>query len=166
MDLAAASPEDWSIVPWGYAVLAALAVKTEATMTKQTTTDTPTKVVFWPSPQDYCEALQTPQESFACPNLRAGESELDNLGLPRPISGGFASVYKVITASEPLAVRCFLVKRADQQKRYRLISEHLKSNPIPYTVDFDYIAEGLKVGNSWFPIVKMSWTMTACLFHQ
>lgn len=131
-------------------------------MTKQTTTDTVTNVVFWPSPQDYCEALQTPQESFACPNLRAGESDLDHLGLPRPISGGFASVYKVITASEQLAVRCFLVKRADQQKRYRLISEHIKSNPIPYTVDFDRLpeeeatVESNRASELWFLIVDVS----------
>lgn len=126
-------------------------------VTEQTTTDTLPEVVFWPSPQDYCEALQTPQESLSCPELKAGAIELDNLGLPRPISGGFASVYKVITAAEPRAVRCFLLKRADQHERYSLISEHLNSNPLPSTVDFDYIADGIKVGNSWFPIVDMSW---------
>ncbi|MBY0548363.1 MAG: hypothetical protein K2W95_13790 [Candidatus Obscuribacterales bacterium] len=126
-------------------------------MTEQTRIDTLAKVVFWPSPQDYCEALQTPQESLSCPELKAGEIELDNMGLPRPISGGFASVYKVVTANAERAIRCFLLKRADQHERYTLISEHINSNPLPYTVDFDYIADGIKVANSWFPIVDMDW---------
>ena len=130
---------------------------TEPAVTDQIATDALTKVVFWPSPQDYCEALQCPQESLSCPDLKAGEPELDNLGLPRPISGAFASVYKVVTASAERAVRCFLLKREDQYERYRLISAHLNSNPLPYTVDFDYLAEGIKVANSWFPIVDMDW---------
>lgn len=128
-----------------------------ASVNDQIATDALTRVVFWPSPQDYCEALQCPQESLSCPGLKAGKPELDNLGLPRPVSGAFASVYKVVTANAERAVRCFLLKREDQYERYSLISEHLNSNPLPYTVDFDYLAEGIKVGNTWFPIVDMDW---------
>ena len=48
----------------------------------------------WPTPQDYREAVQAPGLAFADPDLRAARAETDRLGLPRPVTGGFASVYK------------------------------------------------------------------------
>ena len=49
----------------------------------------------WPTPQDYQEAIQSPSLCFSDPDLHSGIVEEDRLGLPRPISGGFAVVYKV-----------------------------------------------------------------------
>jgi len=49
----------------------------------------------WPTPQDYNEAIQNPQLSFGDPELQGGKPELTPLGLPRPITGGFASVYRM-----------------------------------------------------------------------
>src|SRR5689334_12532618 len=111
----------------------------------------------WPSGQDYNEAVQNPQINFADAELKAGQVEANALGLPRPISGGFATVYKVECGKKTCAVRCFLRDIPDQQKRYAAISKQLAAAKLPYTVGFDYLANGIKIRGQWFPILKMEW---------
>ena len=48
----------------------------------------------WPLSRDYNEAIQSPQSSFADPDLRAGQPVLNALGLPLPRTGNFADVYE------------------------------------------------------------------------
>lgn len=112
---------------------------------------------FWPSPQDYNEALQTPSFSFSDSELRSGIAEVDSLGLPRPNSGAFASVYKVRSGEKRYAVRCFLHNVRDISNRYQLISEYIQSDDLPYTVNFEYQEKGIFVRGEWFPILKMDW---------
>ncbi len=112
---------------------------------------------FWPSPQDYNEALQNPTYTFADPELKAGQPEPDHLGLPRPNTGGFASVYRLHCATGDWAVRCFLNCVHDQQSRYQLISDTLRTTSLPYTLAFEYQNEGIDVSLSWFPLLKMEW---------
>lgn len=111
----------------------------------------------WPTPQDYNEAIQNPQHCFADPELRAGRPEISALGLPRPITGNFASVYRVRCAKRDWAVRCFFREFADQAQRYSAISRHLNACRLPYTVGFEYLQEGIKVRDTWYPILKMEW---------
>ncbi len=111
----------------------------------------------WPTPQDYNEAIQNPRSSFDDPDLRAGVPELTPLGLPRPITGNFASVYRVHCAGKDWAVRCFWRDFDDLQQRYAAISAHLQSAQLPYTVGFQYLPRGIKVRGQWYPILKMEW---------
>lgn len=111
----------------------------------------------WPTPQDYSEAVQTPHLSFSDPALMAGQPELTRLGLPRPIAGNFASVYRIQSGARDWAVRCFLRQFSDQQERYEAISRHLTAARLPYTVGFDYLPRGIRVGGRWYPILKMEW---------
>lgn len=112
---------------------------------------------FWPSPQDYNEALQNPETSFADNELRSGSVQLDSLGLPRPTSGAFASVYKLQTGNKTVAVRCFLNNVRDQERRYELISDFVMNDDLPYTVSFEYQRKGIIVRGEWFPLLKMEW---------
>lgn len=138
-------------------------------------------IVCWPAPQDYNEAVQNPAVAFNDTQLRLAEPGLDMLGLPRPVSGAFASVYRLqetdsdkalppTTAanfrqllsgkrdhSRSWAVRCFLRHVDDQEDRYTHISNFLKSVPHEHIVSFDYLARGIKVNSSWFPVLKMDW---------
>jgi len=111
----------------------------------------------WPTPQDYNEAIQNPRSSFEDPDLRAGMPELTPLGLPRPITGNFASVYRMHCAGKDWAVRCFWREFDDLQQRYAAISAHLQSAQLPYTVGFQYLPRGIKVRGQWYPILKMEW---------
>src|SRR5574341_1249786 len=119
----------------------------------------------WPTPQDYQEALQNPGRSLADPELRAGRVELDPLGLPKPRTGGFASVYRVHCGQGDWAVRCFLRDFQDQQERYTAISDHLTRVKLPYTVDFTFLPQGIRVRGQWYPILKMKWVEGERLDH-
>src|SRR5579883_1024464 len=83
----------------------------------------PRIVQGWPSPQDYNEAVQHPVTCFSDPSLQQAEAELNFIGIPKTASGNFASVYHLISLQSDWAVRCFLHPHADQELRYKLISE-------------------------------------------
>jgi hypothetical protein len=111
----------------------------------------------WPTPQDYNEAIQSPQISFNDPDLKQGVIETTTLGLPKPITGGFASVYRVKCKTRDWAVRCFLREFRDQQERYEAISRHLQLAKSPYIVGFEFLAQGIRIKGNWYPILKMEW---------
>ncbi len=111
----------------------------------------------WPTPQDYNEAVQGPALCFSLPELRGGRPELTPLGLPRAVTGGFASVYRISYGGSDWAVRCFLRQVADQQRRYEAISQHLSTVGLPYTAGFQYLEQGIKVQGRWYPVLKMDW---------
>ena len=112
----------------------------------------------WPTPQEYNEAIQNPRSAFADAELQAGQPVLTPLGLPRPITGAFASVYQLVCANQrTYAVRCFLREFGDQQERYAAISAHLAGKRLPYMTNFTYLAQGIRVNGRWYPILKMEW---------
>lgn len=111
----------------------------------------------WPTPQDYNEAIQNPRLAFADSELQTGRPDLTPLGLPRPISGGFASVYRLQCVKNSWAVRCFLRDFDDQQRRYSAISDQLAQASLPYTVGFTFLRQGIRIRGQWYPILKMEW---------
>ncbi|HEY9793728.1 MAG TPA: DUF3592 domain-containing protein [Candidatus Obscuribacterales bacterium] len=115
------------------------------------------KLKFWPSPQDYNEAVQSPSTNFADPDLQSGEVATDALGIPKPITGGFASVYRMHGSSHDWAIRCFLRDIPDAQPRYAKISDFVEHDTLPYTVGFNYQQRGIKTAGQWFPLLKMEW---------
>jgi hypothetical protein len=113
--------------------------------------------VPWPTPQDYNEAIQNPAYAFSDPELQTGSCEVTALGLPKPITGNFASVYRLHCTGRDWAVRCFWRELSDMQLRYRAISAHLASAGLPYTVGFEYQPQGIRIRGAWYPILKMEW---------
>lgn len=111
----------------------------------------------WPTLLDYHEAVQTPRTSFGDPELRDGTLAINALGLPLVASGSFASVYRMTCAGKAWAIRCFHENRPDQQHRYEAISRVPGFNELEFTVNFQYLKQGIKVNGSWFPILKMEW---------
>lgn len=111
----------------------------------------------WPTPQEYNEAIQNPEICFKDVDLAGGDIELTPMGIPRSITGAFASVYKVSTKKGDWAVRCFLTDRPDQKERYQAISKYVLMDNLKYTVEFHYLDEGIKIRRRWYPVVKMNW---------
>lgn len=111
----------------------------------------------WPTMSDFQEAIQSPRTCFSDPSLRSGTPALNALGLPQPVTGGFASVYQVAAGKSRWAVRCFLHRIPDLQERYALIRRALKSKPLGSTVEFEYLSEGIRTRGSWYPVLKMEW---------
>jgi hypothetical protein len=111
----------------------------------------------WPLSQDYNEAIQSPATSFADPELRTGQVQVNALGLPLPRSGNFADVYQVQCPSATWAVKCFTRQVAGQRERYSEVSRHLQAARLPFTVDFQYLEQGIRIRKQWYPILKMRW---------
>jgi hypothetical protein len=113
--------------------------------------------VTWPTPQEYNEAVQNPRANFRDPELQACRPDLTALGLPRPITGNFASVYRLTAGGRAMAVRCFFREFTDMRARYAAISSHLQASKLPYTVGFTYLDEGIAIRRSGYPVLKMEW---------
>ncbi|MBA4147942.1 MAG: hypothetical protein H0X66_07475 [Verrucomicrobia bacterium] len=111
----------------------------------------------WPSHTDYQDAMQNPSMCFHDPELKSGEAKTDMLGLPRVMSGNFASVYELHCGDHRWAIRCFVRQVPGQQGRYARLSQHLNSLTLPCLVGFDYILKGLLVKGEGYPVVKMQW---------
>lgn len=104
------------------------------------------------------EVIQNPKSCFKDPELKDGSFETNNMGLPSVIAGQNALVFKIISPSnKAYAVRCFLRYDPDQKERYQKISDYLEKRNLKYTVGFKFIEEGIKVQNTWYPILKMDW---------
>ena len=111
----------------------------------------------WPSDQDYNEAIQNPRIAFADKELQSGQVELNAMGIPKARSGNFATVYKVVADGTAYAVRCFRYDNPEHNTRYPEIAAYLSQNALPYMVSFRYMSQGIRVGPSWYPFVRMRW---------
>jgi regulation of enolase protein 1 (concanavalin A-like superfamily) len=112
----------------------------------------------WPLSQDYNEAIQDPRSSFSDAELQAGEAVGNALGIPLPRSGNFADVYEVRCPSGARwAVKCFTREVHGLRERYGEISKYLRQANLPFTVEFQYLEQGIRVRGQWFPILKMQW---------
>jgi hypothetical protein len=114
--------------------------------------------VAWPQSQDYNEAIQNPQSSFGDPELRGGQAVTNALGMPMPRSGNFADVYEFVGASgSKWALKCFTREVSGLQEAYREISKQLEQTRLPFMVDFQYLAMGLRIRGQRYPVLKMHW---------
>ncbi|MFF1451125.1 hypothetical protein ACFVYF_23750 [Streptomyces sp. NPDC058274] len=123
----------------------------------------------FPSGREYQEALQNTAVCFLDRDLRGALPQTNKLGLPRPISGQFASVFSLTnTAGRRFALKCFTSHVRDQQDRYEAISDKLSviaphSLSQPWRIGFDYVPAGILVNGSRFPVLKMDWVEAVTL---
>ncbi|GAB1690691.1 protein kinase domain-containing protein [Krasilnikovia sp. M28-CT-15] len=112
----------------------------------------------YPTGGDYVDALQLPGLAFTDPQLRAGTVKTDDLGMPEPVSGNFASVFHVYgTAGEQWAIKCFVRPDPDRHRRYHAIAAALQTLHHRALVDFDYQVDGVMVAGVRYPLLKMRW---------
>src|SRR5438067_13833174 len=112
----------------------------------------------WPQSQDYNEAIQNPQTSFADPELRGGQAVTNALGMPMPRSGNFADVNEFAGVSgAKWAIKCFTRAVPGLRARYTEISKHLIQARLPFTVDFEFLERGIRIRGDWYPVLKMQW---------
>ncbi len=111
----------------------------------------------WPGITDFSAAVQHPPLCFRGARLAAGETLVNQRGMPLVFSGAFACVYCVAVGGRKFAVRCFTREVRDQQRRYNQLSEYLISALPPSFVHFEYLERGICLGGDWYPIVQMEW---------
>ena len=116
-----------------------------------------------PQPTEYDDAIQNSRSTFIDTELRNATNDGPlRFGMPGPVAmGNFAIVYRFRTGTRRLAVKCFTREKTDQQTRYQLIHEHLATLKLPWTIDFTFIKEGIRVKGKTYPIVKMEWIENA-----
>lgn len=115
-------------------------------------------IASYPSGAVYAEALQDTGRCFPDPDLCGGRVQMTQMGMPRAISGNFASVFSVVgTNGRRYAVKCFTRNVSDQHARYTAVSEELARLRRPWQVGFDYQPKGIVVQGRRFPILKMEW---------
>jgi hypothetical protein len=113
---------------------------------------------FWPTSVDYQDAIQNAHLNCADSELRAATPACNALGLPVACSGNFADVYHLVSSNgNSWAVKCFTRRTSGLRERYQAISAHLSRAALPFTVEFAYLPEGIRIRGEWFPVLKMDW---------
>lgn len=112
-----------------------------------------------PSSVDYADAMQDPSRSFADPDLRAAEPVLNALGLPQAYTGNFADVYQLrsVESNQSWAVKCFTRPKPGLKERYREIGQHLEQARLSLSVKFEFLDQGIRIRDLWYPVLKMEW---------
>jgi len=112
-----------------------------------------------PKGADYTQAVQNPQVHFFDSDLRDAQVRKNQLGMPKPYSGGFTTTFQMKGRSDVWAVRCFTRPIPDIEKRYaeieRFIAIH--RHRVPFLVQTNYLPNGIQVGGTKHPVVKMEW---------
>ncbi|WP_263785241.1 hypothetical protein [Salinibacter grassmerensis] len=113
----------------------------------------------YPTPSQYQEALQAPAVAFSDSELQDSTPRTNPLGLPQPITGSFAAVFPVTTATGGrYAAKCFLSEMPAQHARYEAVAEALEAADHDAFVEFAYQPEGISVRGNAYPLLKMEWT--------
>ena len=113
----------------------------------------------WPTPTQYFEAIQNIRSCVGDGELIEGQPVCNTQGMPMLWSGHFADVYKIQcpATGNIWALKCFTREVAGLRDRYRDISSHLEQADLPFTVGFQYLEEGIRVGGRWYSALKMRW---------
>ena len=117
-----------------------------------------TKLQGLPTGSDYAEAVQHPERCFSDPDLKSASFERMPMGLPKMISGNFASVFPMTSAAgHKYAVKCFTRHESHQLERYKRISAQLGKLKPWWATDFQFVPEGIHVDGARYPILRMNW---------
>jgi serine/threonine protein kinase len=109
-----------------------------------------------PGCTEYITAIETPQ-LIKAGVLQGGEVVRKN-GKSLRYAGGFCVVFPYMQSSgKKVAVRCWIARVPDADKRTRCISQSLSKSGLPYFVRFEYIDAGIATSLGVFPIVIMDW---------
>ncbi|MFC4009022.1 hypothetical protein ACFOY2_17455 [Nonomuraea purpurea] len=75
-------------------------------------------------------------------------------------------MFSVTTAAgKRYAVKCFTRNIPDQEKRYRAVSDHLRTLPHRWKIGFDYQPTGIMVSGESYPILRMEWVEAVSLIR-
>jgi hypothetical protein len=117
-----------------------------------------TKLQGFPTGFQYQEAVQHPARCFADPELKGASCERMAMGLPKMISGNFASVFPMTSAAgNRYAVKCFTRTVVNQMERYSAIGDCLGKVQPWWATGFEYMPNGIEVETDRYPILRMNW---------
>jgi formylglycine-generating enzyme required for sulfatase activity len=113
----------------------------------------------WPTSADYYAAVQHLRVNTGDEELCSGEAARSRRRKLLVWTGSFADVYRIDcpATGNTWALKCFTREVPGLEDRYRLISAHLQEAKLPFVVDFQWLPQGLRIGDRWIPTLKMRW---------
>lgn len=112
----------------------------------------------WPTTQDFCRAIKNPSAAFADPDLKAGDPVIGPDGWPLAVPGRGSDVFQVCAADgRSWAIKCYRQPDHDLARRYAKIEEAMEHAGLAFTVGCGFLEQGVRVGEEWFPCLKLEW---------
>jgi serine/threonine protein kinase len=113
--------------------------------------------MIYPSRSDYSKAVRNLEKTILCEHYQGGVPRKTGRRLAI-YSGGYSVVFPIdFQVSHTAALRCWLRDIKSVKELYSRAGEFLKTNPIEYYVDFEYVDNGIKVNNQTYPLLYMEW---------
>jgi hypothetical protein len=113
---------------------------------------------LWPDRATYSAVVQVPDQVFDDPQLRGATFARNRGGQVLVWSGGRAIVFRADCADGgSIAVRFFLSDDRHAGVRYDALSRHLSSTPVDSFVRTTFLNDGLRLGATRYPLLKMEW---------
>lgn len=83
---------------------------------------------------------------------------LNRRGVPYMSVGGFGVVFRFKDKQDnQFALKCFTSSAPGRAERYKALHDTLQITRFPFMVDFQYVDDGIRVGNESYPVVVMEW---------
>ncbi|MBC9783696.1 hypothetical protein H1S01_04115 [Heliobacterium chlorum] len=111
----------------------------------------------FPQGREYLESVEDLRNAFEDRELRTCFVERTPLGRPRLYSGGNTTTFHFYRPQAGWAVRCYLQEIPSLDHRYQVIRMLMKEKPCNLFVPSEWVKKGIRVGDQWYPIVKMPW---------
>lgn len=118
---------------------------------------------MYPSTFDYDIAVNHLDKFVLDHMFRGGIPRRTKRGQLELYSGGYSRVFPVIVSNTIYALRCWIADVGNAAYRYQEIENYLKTNPLPYFVEFAYVEGGILVKGKKYPIIRMEWVNGATL---
>lgn len=110
----------------------------------------------WPTAREYREAIVDPA-ALGDAELQEGTLVCSPGGTVRSYAGTFATTFHFETAGGGVALRCYTRGGRDIERRYAAIAELLRYVRNDALCQAQYVPEAIRVGDRWWPAVKMDW---------
>jgi hypothetical protein len=112
----------------------------------------------YPQSKDYIAVLQHPRQAFTVPELQRAVLDED-MGLPFPIEGSSAAVFRATIRQKGYALRCYTRDEASTPERYAALSRFVTSAPTLSTAvgTVKWHERAVRAIGSTWPVLQMEW---------
>lgn len=112
----------------------------------------------YPTAKEYAAAVQHPS-SFPREQFRRAEFVRHPVfGIPAPVTGTSAAVFKVRLDGGEHALRFYTTERAGDRDRYRDLRAHFLAHDLASSMAmFEWVDDGIRIGGRTLPAVRMEW---------
>ncbi len=112
---------------------------------------------MWPTAREYAKAVGDPY-ALGDFELRTGTLESLPGGRPKAYGGTFTATFRFEIVSGGAALRCYTRGNDDLERRYTAIADLLRYVRHGTLCQTQYVADCVRVGETWWPAVKMEWS--------